>query len=58
MDMLDHGKRLRRSRTDAARHRPWVGTMAPNSQAEAEKWIVEHRWLMRRQNDLEAANDH
>ena len=29
-----------------------------NSQADAEKWIVEHRWLMQRQNDLKAANDH
>jgi len=29
-----------------------------NSQADAERWIVEHRWLMRRQKDLEAANDH
>ena len=29
-----------------------------NSQADAEKWIVEHRWLMQRQNDVEAANDH
>jgi hypothetical protein len=29
-----------------------------NSQADAEKWIAEYRWLIRRQNDIEAANDH
>jgi hypothetical protein len=28
------------------------------SKDEAEKWIAEHRWLIRRQNDIEAANDH
>ena len=29
-----------------------------NSRTDAEQWIDEHRWLIRRQNNIEAADDH
>jgi len=29
-----------------------------NSRTDAEEWINLHHWLIQRQNDIEAANDH